>query len=85
MEYLRHLSGTAIQGTTVLGLVEAVRQMGMEGDAFRVKDLYHLDELEFPALLHVVIDQKFSHFVVCYGKKEDQSNANDKCIISWNQ
>ena len=80
MEYLRHLSGTAIQGTTVLGLVEAVRQMGMEGDAFRVKDLYHLDKLEFPALLHVVIDQKFSHFVVCYGKKEDQYLLMDPSI-----
>jgi ATP-binding cassette subfamily B protein len=29
IEYLLNLSGTAIQGTTVLGLVEAARQLGM--------------------------------------------------------
>lgn len=80
MEYLRQISGTAVQGTTVLGLVEAARQIGMEGDAFGVKDLHHLDELEFPALLHVVIDQKFSHFVVCYGKKENQYLLMDPAL-----
>jgi ATP-binding cassette subfamily B protein len=33
IEHLRHLSGTAIAGSTVLGLVEAARQLGMESDA----------------------------------------------------
>lgn len=80
LEHLRLLSGTAIPGTTVLGLVEASRQIGLEGDAFRVKDLQHLDELEFPAILHVVIDQKFSHFVVCYGKKGNQYLLMDPAI-----
>lgn len=80
IEYLRHLSGTAIQGTTVLGLVEAARQVGMEGDAFRVKQMSYLDELEFPVILHVVIDQKLSHFVVCYGKKGEQYQLMDPAL-----
>ncbi|MDX5340055.1 MAG: peptidase domain-containing ABC transporter [Cyclobacteriaceae bacterium] len=80
IEYLRHLSGTAIQGTTVLGLVEAARQLGMEGDAFRVKQMSYLDELEFPVILHVVIDQKLSHFVVCYGKKGEQYQLMDPAL-----
>ncbi|MHA7129041.1 peptidase domain-containing ABC transporter [Algoriphagus namhaensis] len=80
IEYLRHLSGTAIQGTTVLGLVEAARQVGMEGDAFRVKQMSYLDELEFPFILHVVIDQKLSHFVVCYGKKGEQYQLMDPAL-----
>ncbi|MDE0559171.1 cysteine peptidase family C39 domain-containing protein [Algoriphagus sp. NF] len=80
IEYLRHLSGTAIQGTTVLGLVEAARQLGMEGDAFRVKQMSYLDELEFPVILHVVIDQKLSHFVVCYGKKGQQYQLMDPAL-----
>lgn len=84
IEYLRHLSGTAIQGTTVLGLVEAARQLGMEGDAFRVKQMSYLDELEFPVILYVVIDQKFSHFVVCYGKKGQQYQLMDPAVgLRW--
>lgn len=84
MENLRHLSGTAIQGTTVLGLVEAARQLGMEGDAFRVKKISYLDDLEFPVILHVVIDQKLSHFVVCYGKKGSQYQLMDPAAgIRW--
>lgn len=80
IEHLRLLSGTAIQGTTVLGLVEAARQLGMEVDAFRVKQIYYLDDLEFPVILHVVIDRKFSHFVVCYGKNGEQYLLMDPAL-----
>ncbi|MFN3997805.1 peptidase domain-containing ABC transporter [Algoriphagus sp.] len=84
IEYLRHLSGTAIQGTTVLGLVEAGRQLGMESDAFRVKQISYLDELEFPVILHVVIDQKLRYFVVCYGRKGQQYQLMDPAVgIRW--
>lgn len=80
LEHLRLLSGTAIQGTTVLGLVEAARQLGMEGDAFRVKQINYLDDLEFPVILHVVIDQKLSHFMACYGKKGDRYQLMDPAL-----
>jgi ATP-binding cassette subfamily B protein len=84
IEYLRNLSGTAIQGTTVLGLVEAARQLGMESDAFRVKQISYLDDLEFPVILHVLINHKLSHFVVCYGKKGEQYKLMDPAVgIRW--
>lgn len=68
LERLRELSGTAIQGTTVLGLIEAATAVGMEAEAYGVDSINRLDNLDGPAILHVVIEGKYSHFVVCYGK-----------------
>ena len=82
IEKLRRLSGTAIQGTTVLGLVEAARKLGMEGDAYLVKELSLLEAVESPVLLHVVMDQKFNHFVVCFGKTSGGYQLMDPAVGS---
>jgi ATP-binding cassette subfamily B protein len=71
LEQLRVLSGTAIQGTTVLGLIESAKSVGMDADAFRVDSVSRLDALVEPAILHVVMDEKFSHYIVCYGQVAD--------------
>lgn len=67
LEQLRVQSGTAIQGTTVLGLIESAKAAGMDTDAFRVDAFTRLDFLDGPAILHVVLEEKFSHYIVCYG------------------
>jgi len=67
LEQLRVLSGTAIQGTTVLGLLESAKAVGMDADAFRVDSINRLDTLDGPAILHVVMEEKFSHYIVYYG------------------
>jgi ATP-binding cassette subfamily B protein len=67
LEQLRVQSGTAIQGTTVLGLIESAKAAGMDADAFRVDAFTRLDSLDGPAILHVVLEEKFSHYIVCYG------------------
>jgi len=66
-EQLRVLSGTAIQGTTVLGLMESAKAVGMDADAIRVDSVNRLDTLDGPAILHVVMEEKFTHYIVCYG------------------
>lgn len=67
LERLRELSGTAVQGTTLLGLAEGAQRCGLEAEAFRVDGILRLAEIDRPAILHVVMEEKFSHFVVCYG------------------
>jgi ATP-binding cassette, subfamily C, bacteriocin exporter len=80
LERLRELSGTAIQGTTVLGLMEASKVLGLEADGYKVDGLSRLDELVDPAILHVIMDQKYSHYLVCYGKDSNGYHLMDPAV-----
>ncbi len=75
LERLRELSGTDKQGTTMLGIYQAARQTGLEAEAFEA-DLPNLKELDTPCILHVVMDERLQHYVICYGYE------NNKFIIS---
>jgi ATP-binding cassette, subfamily C, bacteriocin exporter len=64
-EYLRELSGTSIQGTSLLGLQQAASTLGFHADAFEVEDIeVFRREATFPAILHVVIEEKQEHYVL---------------------
>lgn len=66
LERLRELSGTSIQGTSLLGLQQAANVYGLQADAFEVDDVeVFKKEATFPCILHVVIDDKLEHFVIC--------------------
>ena len=75
LERLRELSGTDKQGTTMLGIYQAAQQTGLEAEAFEA-DLPNLKELDTPCILHVLMDERLQHYVVCYGYE------NRKFIIS---
>jgi ATP-binding cassette, subfamily C, bacteriocin exporter len=63
LERLRELSGTSIQGTSLLGLQQAANNVGFQADAFEVEDLeVFKKEATFPCILHVVIDEKLEHY-----------------------
>ncbi len=65
LERLRELSGTSIQGTSLLGLQQAANAMRLEAEAFEVEDLeVFKQEATFPCILHVVIDEKLEHYVI---------------------
>ena len=65
LERLRELSGTSIQGTSLLGLQQAANTLGLQADAFEVDDLeVFKKEATFPCILHVVIDEKLEHYVI---------------------
>ena len=66
LETLRELSGTGVQGTTLLGLYQAAPQLGLEAEAFE-GDIGHLKEVTTPVILHVLIDGRLQHYVICYG------------------
>ena len=62
---LRQYAGTDMKGTNVLGLIEAAQKIGF--DAKGVKgDFDALFNMPVPAIAHVVLQKRVSHYVVIY-------------------
>lgn len=74
LEKLRELSGTTKQGTTLLGLYQAANHLGFSAQGNEA-DIQALIDQGEPLILHVLIDERLQHYVVCYGYK------NGKFII----
>jgi ATP-binding cassette subfamily B protein len=66
MEDLRELSGTSKEGTTLLGLYQAAQIKGLvaEGLEGNIESLKEIDSL---CILHVILDERFLHYQICYG------------------
>lgn len=74
LERLRELSGTSIQGTSLLGLQQAANQYGISAEAFEVDDLeVFRKEATFPCILHVVVQEQLEHYVICLNSPEQDS------------
>lgn len=69
LEKLRELSGTTKQGTTLLGLYQAASQLGFTAQGNEA-DIQALIDHDAPLILHVVIEERLQHYVVCYGFKD---------------
>jgi len=74
LEKLREISGTTKQGTTLLGLYQAANNLGFKASGNEA-DIQALIDHKEPLILHVVIDERLQHYVVCYGFE------NNKFII----
>lgn len=74
LEKLRELSGTNKQGTTLLGLYQAANELGFEANGCEADIQAVIDHKE-PLILHVVIEERLQHYLICYGYE------NDKFII----
>ena len=66
LEQLRKQSGTGLQGTTLLGLYQAAQASGFETEGCEA-DIKTLIEHGSPVILHVIMEGKLEHYVVCYG------------------
>jgi ATP-binding cassette subfamily B protein len=66
LEKLRSLSGTNVKGTTLLGLSQAANKVGFES-AGNQADIQALIDHKVPLILHLLIDGKLEHYVICYG------------------
>jgi len=87
LDQLRKLSGTARQGTTLLGLVQAAQQLGFEAEGLEAESIENLKELTEPAILHVLIDNRLQHYVVFYKFEGEQVLIGDpsKGIILYSK
>lgn len=65
LEKLRELSGTTKQGTTMLGLYQVANQIGFTAEGC-IADIQALIDHKEPVILHVVMDEKLQHYVICY-------------------
>jgi len=87
LDQLRKLSGTARQGTTLLGLMQAAQQLGFEAEGLEAESIENLKELTEPAILHVLIDNRLQHYVVFYKFEGEQVLIGDpsKGIILYSK
>ncbi|WP_313092860.1 peptidase domain-containing ABC transporter [Chryseobacterium flavum] len=65
LETLREKSGTGKTGTTLLGLYQCATEIGFEAEGCE-GDIDTLIKHGAPVILHVIIDQKYEHYVICY-------------------
>lgn len=86
LEKLRELSGTNKQGTTLLGLYQAAAQLGFNAEGNEA-DIEALIEHNQPLILHVVIEEKLQHYIVCYGFDDGKFMIGDpgKGIINYSK
>ena len=76
LEHLREVSGTTKQGTTLLGLYQAANQLGFTAEGNEA-DIQALMDHGAPLILHILIDNRLQHYVVCYGYKDGQFIIGD--------
>ncbi len=76
LEKLRELSGTTKQGTTLLGLYQGANRIGFDAQGCEA-DVQALIDHPSPVILHVVIDERLQHYVICYGCKNDKFVIGD--------
>lgn len=75
-EKLRQISGTTLNGTSLLGLYQAADKIGFDAKGYE-GDVESLKGLDHPVILHVTINVNRQHFVVCYGYQNDKFVMGD--------
>ncbi len=75
-ERLREISGTNLNGTSLLGLYQAAQKLDFEAGGYEA-DIENLKELDEPVILHIIKDQTLEHFVVCYGFEKGKFTIGD--------
>ena len=78
-EDLRAISGTTIQGTTLLGLYQAAQKINLKADGCK-GSIASLKDVGLPTILHVLKNKTQEHFVVCFGFEDGKFKIGDP---SW--
>lgn len=76
-ERLRELSGTSVQGTSLLGLFQTAQSMGFAAEGLEAEGVHNLAEVAEPAILHVLLDGQLQHYVVYYGQENNRYVVGD--------
>ena len=62
---IRQFAGTDKRGTTILGMTEAAQKLGFQAKGVK-GEFDSISKIPLPAIAHVLIKEKLSHFVVLY-------------------
>ncbi|WP_340153621.1 peptidase domain-containing ABC transporter [uncultured Marivirga sp.] len=77
LDEIRRITGTTQTGTKLLGLFQGAKDLGFEVEGLESESVENLKELNSPAILHVILENRLQHYVVFYGFQEDQLIIND--------
>lgn len=67
---LRLMAGTNSQGTSALGLVQALNNFHFQTQVIQTDEsIWKKEDVNYPLIAHVIIDGVFFHYVVVYGMK----------------
>lgn len=77
LDEIRRITGTTQTGTKLLGLFQGAKDLGFEVEGLEAESIENLKELESPAILHVILENRLQHYVVFYGFQGDQLIIND--------
>ena len=71
IEKLRNMSGTGRSGTSMLGLYQAAVKNGLSATGYEAstKDI---KEHTHALILHVIIEEKLEHYILCYGFQDEK-------------
>ena len=65
-EDLRSISGTTLQGTSLLGLYQAATKLNFTANGYEA-NIDSLKSIHIPVILHVVKNRNLEHYMVCFG------------------
>ncbi len=68
---IRTMAGTDRSGTSVFGILEAATRLGLLAKAIRAP-FENLPEIPLPAIAHVVLEERYSHYLVVVKFKGNQ-------------
>lgn len=77
LDEIRQLSGTTKTGTSLLGLYQGAKSLGFDAAGLEADGVDNLKELDSPAILHVILENRMQHYVVYHGFEGDQLIIGD--------
>lgn len=86
LENLREKSGTSKTGTTLLGLYQCANEIGFDAEGCEA-DIQSLIEHGEPVILHIILENKYEHYVICYSYDNSKFTIGDpdKGIEYWSE
>lgn len=71
LDEIRRITGTTKTGTKLLGLYQGAKQLGFDVSGLEAEGVENLKELDQPAILHVILENRLQHYIIFYGFKGD--------------
>jgi ATP-binding cassette subfamily B protein len=81
---IRQLAGTDKRGTSILGIVQAAAKLGLEAKAVKAT-FESLPEIPRPAIVHVIIKDRLSHYMVLTGITKNTIEVMDPAAGTINK
>ncbi|GMR68095.1 peptidase domain-containing ABC transporter [Bacillus basilensis] len=82
---IREIAGTDLQGTNIKGLIEAGERLGFEVKGVKATNKNALEEIQLPAIAHIVVNGGLLHYVVIHKIKKNKIYIADpeKGLITY--